>query len=1462
MSERQIKDQALDELERRYGPSSELNELRRRYGTPPHLKGAESQPDVQQRIKDTWSIGKDLGVPVKDVIRDYEPLTATLPFYQDYPQYSRGKIPEPSGPKLPPPVVPQGEWIEAAEESKWDKFKKSVFGESRYALPPDADRMAKADKVFRQAVSGPLHMAYKLGNGLLFGLPDMAWAGLKNVMPNDWMDDEAKQMTLEEAINYAAAYNPSGVSQFMGDLAEFSGRLSSAGAIGRKIGVIDPKAEGVLRRANEMAKLFGAGATVDEISKSVSEYVDPTEADYGYEGAGAVIQDMTIGALFSLGASGTRVALRKALGPTLEARALRTLGLGPDATDEEVAGAARRLIEKYRPDRAKGFEAEFKKVVRAKDILKGRMVTAQQVVERTAGAAPETTSTDIVFRGADIRVHAPIQPAGPTPQPKNNLAEMSYRGLQKLAKQAGVPANQKKSILVEALTKAQAEQAPAELQTGEPAPGAEGVTAKGIPTRIFHATTQEFEGLPVIPEGAGKSGAFGEPWGVFYNIDPREAEIATGRSGKVQQRVIDAVVDTDKVLVTDDAGELIYNESREEAWELWKKENPDFADTWSSWEELPPEPGLANAVSRKFADVLRGKGYDAVFRPHSGDVIVLNPEAVKAPMAPAPGAEGVAHRFVTEELGQVNLEPLARAGAQAAEIPGKVLPYLERFRGLEADVRQALTEYEEQMRVIDKLAAQESKDVGLTNLTPGQEQYLADYREQAGKFPERFPEGIPPELQETYDSLVAGIERSAEGLEELGVTANWPNNQIEYLTDRIEQSWTANEPDVLKIEQMEKALEGLKNLQYLHHYYSETPHTGIKSWFGGKKITDTPYGLIGRKFPTLEAAEKDGYVRAPLAVMYAHMRVKLLRAQMADQLITAINENSHLSLWEEEAPSDWVRVSEQIFPKSVSHSSWTNKKGEVLHKTRHRKYPQPVAEALKELTYTYAAGQGPGDILERAYDSVNHAFKIIGFYNPLVMTKNDLVQMWRAAGFVPSIRGLAQGINTFIDNGETYDKLRRAGLFNSTSKYGETAEQITNKMLDEIRLTSGEKTAKWAKKWLNPANYLKNLEEFNEKTTWNLDEIIRIACWHAVKDHPKFKGATDFEVVEWVNEAMVKYSDLPKSTSRWATKIGFTPKYKVGNFKFFWKRIAPHPVKEAGPLLRTVGYKMFIKYGLPSVVAGILLSLGDERDVYTEKGYRVVIHNPETNTDTVIALSDPLLEGAKLTQREFRQTLGLNLATMPSLLLRFMTGPRRKASEDPLGEFFKLGTPFYRELVNFKSKDKNTVSKIMTSLAIGFTYFRKGRQQDKDAAFESIAKALSVWTDWKAQRADLKAMFTGNKFFYGPGGKFGRMLREFEGDKEIETSKIDREINSAIARGNVKEAVRIVAEEDRYNNVKSLANRVLRWRQPLAYAAMTMSNDDKMAFIEWAKERGDLTNEEIETLVTDLMAAVRDEVQR
>lgn len=284
------------------------------------------------------------------------------------------------------------------EPTAWQKFKNFFKGEGTQ-LPPNPDRMEIIDKYFKFAVGSPLRVFLKYGKGRMLNAPDILWAGLKRITPDDWWTDEAKNMTLDEAMDWAAGYNPSGFAKMTGEIGEFVGRIQSVAPIAQRVGIIGntPKDINFLIKAKETALLFGSASAVEQIQKATSQIIDPSEAEYGFEGPKAVFRDMIIGAVFSMVSSGVGTVWKK-LTPTEQTRALKVLGLKKGATFKEINTAARNLARKYHPDKVKGMEAEFDKVMKARNLLKQGEVK------------------DIVFRGQKIKVQ-PKLIAGTAKQP-------------------------------------------------------------------------------------------------------------------------------------------------------------------------------------------------------------------------------------------------------------------------------------------------------------------------------------------------------------------------------------------------------------------------------------------------------------------------------------------------------------------------------------------------------------------------------------------------------------------------------------------------------------------------------------------------------------------------------------------------------------------------------------------------------------------------------------------------------------------------------------------------------------------------------------------------------------------------------------------------------------------------------------------------------------------------------------
>ncbi len=195
--------------------------------------------------------------------------------------------------------------------------KRGFFEGGRAPLPPNADRIEKLDRAFDIVVGTPLRIGLKATKGVLFNLPDLAWAGIKKITPDSIWESDVKKMTLDQAMDWAAGNDPSGFEKLVGDIAEFAGRLKTAKAIGTKSGILAkdlPKGANILDKAFESAKLFGLGETGRQFQRFLSEQIDP-ETDYQYEGAKAVIVDMGLGAGLSLGNS---LLVKPALARTAE----------------------------------------------------------------------------------------------------------------------------------------------------------------------------------------------------------------------------------------------------------------------------------------------------------------------------------------------------------------------------------------------------------------------------------------------------------------------------------------------------------------------------------------------------------------------------------------------------------------------------------------------------------------------------------------------------------------------------------------------------------------------------------------------------------------------------------------------------------------------------------------------------------------------------------------------------------------------------------------------------------------------------------------------------------------------------------------------------------------------------------------------------------------------------------------
>jgi curved DNA-binding protein CbpA len=285
--------------------------------------------------------------------------------------------------KAPPPDG-RGFW-------KW-LWQERIVGKAP-PLPPDADRIEKVDRAFRTVLGKPLRGFLKFAKGMTLGVADILWAGLKRVVPEEDWADEYENLTLDQAMDRAAGYYPGEFETMMGEIADFAGRLRTIAPVAEQYNAwaAGERSLTVLEQAAETALLFGAAGASEEAVKFASDRIDPTETEYGYIGPRAVLEDMAIGALFSLVHSGVKGAWSK-LTPSEEARALKVLGLKKGASQAEITKAANELALKTHPDKVEGLRSEFEKVIQARDTLR---------------AQPKR---DIIFRGQKVKFTPKLLP--------------------------------------------------------------------------------------------------------------------------------------------------------------------------------------------------------------------------------------------------------------------------------------------------------------------------------------------------------------------------------------------------------------------------------------------------------------------------------------------------------------------------------------------------------------------------------------------------------------------------------------------------------------------------------------------------------------------------------------------------------------------------------------------------------------------------------------------------------------------------------------------------------------------------------------------------------------------------------------------------------------------------------------------------------------------------------------------
>lgn len=684
---------------------------------------------------------------------------------------------------------------------------------------------------------------------------------------------------------------------------------------------------------------------------------------------------------------------------------------------------------------------------------------------------------------------------------------------------------------------------------------------------------------------------------------------------------------------------------------------------------------------------------------------------------------------------------------------------MTRYRNIDDLTREELVRYEEMIPAEMQESANIAFDMVAKKFNKAQRDAIQLYMDNPAKYPAPEFEGaqeLITQINQLQDMLHKAI---VEGGYDIG---KWPETKIEYLKDKIKKEETrkiylktdkALSNASYNIEEMKAEIEKLKGLGYVHRVSRKTLPGIIKGYISGKKISKKPVKFMGRYYDTIDDAKAAGIEVGDLTESVGEIIYETIKLNKTNNLIKAINSNSNYSLPESKAPDDWQKIDSRLFPSGQG-----------------KKYHPAMADAIGELTYS---GSTRADKILYIYDKINFAGKMIGFYNPIFMTNYDMQQGWRAGG-LSFLGNIPKAWKIWHEKGDEYYKLMEAGLFNKILDYKPGASVMVKQLLDQAEKSFG---IKFAEKLVDGLTHpIKGLQMFNNKTTWQIDEILRIACRLGIQNKRVAKGLNEFQITDLANDFMAAYNKLPKATKKNLNRAIFTPTYKVSMMRILGK-MHRHPKRFTAQLLRHHGYKLFMKFVLPTIIGAYLANEYKDEivQVFSEKGYRLVIKIGD-KTERVYAISGPLLEETKVIHRKPEYTLKLNLAFLPNLMNTVINRSKWKYAEvddlKRIGEYFKIGAPGIREYLNWSDKDKTSFDKYLSQSGLAYVYTRlpAAKPKDERPTFIKALNAMDLWLEWRESESKRKLLKIEQRYRDYSNKLYKAIKRE---DKEDEDRLLD-----------------------------------------------------------------------------------------
>lgn len=640
----------------------------------------------------------------------------------------------------------------------------------------------------------------------------------------------------------------------------------------------------------------------------------------------------------------------------------------------------------------------------------------------------------------------------------------------------------------------------------------------------------------------------------------------------------------------------------------------------------------------------------------------------------------------------------AQTDSAIRPIVDEIKGLFKRFYGLDPKMKRRFTSIEESREIVQDEVLDQIFNKGLPDLTKKESTALTWHRSDPTKYP------LPKGRQREANFINETLEFAIQALEKRGMAARWPDSAIKRIQQEIDTLEKEIQERVTKkakakrqatVDDLRQVIEELKVRRYVPHIAVPSftkkilgiiQSVKVGGWRlkEGEKLSSHVKRFLGRKTLSLEEfveAAKKRKIEPELDIrvlLADYLNYTMDKVIVYDE-VEIIKQMPELVLPVEEMPSDWKAI------KGVKQ----------LHGYGAHPF---MADAITEFTGEYATR----NMLLKGYDSINRLGKFIVFYNPMIMTINDLSQIYMGGALLSKEMGksfigfskpqMDSAVKDVITRSPLMKESQRLGLFSTPWRGAPKMIEMARMWAAHVESTKPE----WHKRlekavgkeinfeeWMNPIIAGKDAYDMIFKTTWTLDRIWRMT---QVRNFME-KGMSLPDAVERTRKLMVQYDYLPNRTRAFLNRIFLTPTYRVGMMRLYGNFVR-HPAEKIGLPYKGVGRekipweermgegitpenwtrenaKAIGRYALLK----FLIYVGAPLLGYTWlESYRV-IKRKETGEEEIFTLPGPIFELEKLFGRAWTNSLYLNLARIPYILASINPSNNRDWKGDQIVDY-------------------------------------------------------------------------------------------------------------------------------------------------------------------------------------------------